>query len=263
MCGREGSVGEENKRYKCYDPESGKLNYIFNVPFDRTVVRGIKKGHFLTFDPQSGKKLLQSSQEICPETISSVDCNCNSKKKENSEIKLDSLKKITLATICSKEYAEEDWKNFLPESAEKIDEATALLYLKKFSKAKGFDVSKDTGKIVGMLEAGLHVKYPGQFKAAMIGVISSSDVLYESLKKKYVGLAKLEDYDSSCLTDSEKENNSKTIYNYIKGRLSYTQRSFYEDVEPYLKIAKHALNKEHAESLIEFTADRLVEAAGD
>lgn len=209
-----------------------------------------------------GSSFLFLPKLTCPKVIVPVECNCLIPKQPPIQKGLEAVRDLAVANACAKEFNSKDWANLPSASMDAVDEQSSVVLLKRFSKPGGFDPEKHTGVLLGMLKAGVHKGYPSQFRAAMMGVLYSSDRLYDSLVEKYPDLM-AGSADKQCQTEKEREVLSKSVWNHVKSRIAMHSAPKFSEIQPLLTGVRDIITDAQKETLAEAAADQLVVSAGD
>lgn len=252
--------------WACYHPSSGKEVSRVQLAGGFSVSNVISSGAVAATiwnRAGEGTSFLFSSKTTCPKVIVPVECNCLLPKSPPLQTGLDAVKDLAIANACAKDFNAKDWANLPSANLDLLDEQSSLTLLKRFSKPGGFDPERHTGVLLGMLKAGMHKGYPAQFRSAMLGVLHSSNRLYDTVHGMYPELAQGEAGDTQCQTPNEREVIAKTVWAYAKMRLKIQSSPEFTELEPILSASRDVLSKAQKEKLAEDAADELVISAGD
>lgn len=255
--------------FVCLDETSGKEVSRIEAPLQTSSMSRLNdRDFFLSVygngGGQEGQRQLFSAETVCPTTITKVDCNCSVPANSGAAIETSELKKLAVAVACGKSFDAKDWKDLPREKLDTLDEAESVVVLKQFSKPGGFVPREHAGVLLGMIAADIPQKYPAEFKAALIGVIRASDVLYDTILKKYPALAKLPGApDTSCVTASERPALEQSIRDYTKLRILTNSRPKFEAMTDLTSLARDFLPLEQRSDLAETAADQMVFTAAD
>lgn len=251
----------------CFDPKTYKEISKITLPTDLSSISPLSSNEFIIKTlgyGQNPQVYYYAHQKVCPSFVPTVDCDCLVHKGKSDTKNIDLVNDIALKLSCAKNFAPAEWKQLTPDGLSTLDEKTSLIFLKRFSKPGGFDAEKHTGYLLGMLKAGIQNKYPADFKAALEGVIYSSDRLFDTIREKYPELGELQGIaDGSCKTPAEKLLISQAVGDYAKSRILALQRPKITELKPIANIAKDSLTTKEKESLAELAADKLVFTAAD
>ncbi len=265
ICGAPDGFG--GKSIECYDPKSGKLSRTIRFPFEVGSVSQLSQDKFLINNyggnGQESQTYVFHHRTTCPKEAVRVECDClNKKVPRTKEIEL--IKDAAVVVVCGQAFSEQLWNSLTPAKSNVIDEKAALLWLKRFSKPGGFLPDEHTSILAGMMSAGLQSAYPAEVKAALNGVLVSSDQLYESMLEKYPDLKSLKEKpNTKCLTKDELAKIEKTAFDYAKTRILAARRPTFSDLNSLGSIVRDNLDEAKRKELAELAADQLVITAGD
>lgn len=269
VCGESMASSQEKTYRQCFDSKNGKSVSRIETPFDGGTLKTLSPTDFLVSTwgggGQDGQSFYFSHKKICPNLIVPIECDCLIPRVHGESKNLEVISSLALVAACSKDFNQADWNNLPLGDVNLLNERASLVWLKRFSKPGGFQTEPHAGILLGMLKAGVHKKYPAEFKAGLGGVIVDSDRFYDSLLKKYPEIADLpEKVDQTCLTKTEQQRVSKAIFEYTKARLLTTRRPKFTDLKAIVSLARDSLTDEkQKESLAELAADQLIFTAGD
>ncbi|MBL7688751.1 MAG: hypothetical protein JNJ49_12015 [Bdellovibrionaceae bacterium] len=211
----------------------------------------------------SGSSFFFSTQKICPKLTQVSPDRCESGQPSTLPL-IPEIKKMALATACSKSFDARDWDNLPKKNLDELDASESLIVLRRFSKPSGFNADQHTGVLLGMIKSGLHKSQPAAFRAAMLGVLHSSNRLYESILGLVPDLMEGPTAaDQQCLTKEERESINKALWSHAKARLALDPTPSFKEIGTLLRSLKHELTNAQKETLAEAAADRLVISAGD
>lgn len=268
ICGGGFNPGKGSNVVTCIDFKTGAEVSAIEIPFYSYELTQMTPNDFVgsrsVDDSSKSVSYFISHRKICPKIVVPVECDCNLIGGSNISPSIEVVKNLAVATACSKEFSARDWKNLPSLELNSLDEKSSLVLLKRFSKPDGFDEQIHTGLLLGMLEAGLHKKYPAEFKAALGGVLYSANRLYDSLLEKYPDISNLKGKSNqSCRTAKENEKIQTAIVDYAKSKIFLTSNPEFSEFKSILNLAKDSLSNEKKSALAELAADRLVITAGD
>jgi hypothetical protein len=140
-------------------------------------------------------------------------------------------------------------------------------WLSQFSKPNGFEGKKHLKILVSVLRSGAIKSHPALVKAALLGIILSSDRLYDSLNTQFPELTQISELaDLKALSTNEKKIIEHSVENYVNSRvmaLGQYPKSTIESLRPLLNVIKELKSAKVKQELADTLADRLVEVAGD
>lgn len=270
ICGDE--YMENNKQYVvCLNSATGEVLSKTEIPLGLNVDTFISSTQAMATSWWGGRgnehlKYYISENKICPKQIELVRCNSFTIQGQSFKSHMGIVNEIALNIACSKKFNEKGWKNLHPINLNSsFDEKASVVMLKRFSKPGGFNATDEhVGLMISMIKAGIHQKFPAEFKAALGGIIYSSDQFYDSLLQKYPEIAELPGKpDLSCQIDSEKKYIESAIKNYTKARILLLRRPKFSDFKGIISLAKSSLPIDQRESLATLAAEKLKDSSGD
>lgn len=265
--------------FECYDLDGKKLSSKLITKNINATVSALSEDEFIVTESNLrgvfnaglgygmgigfGSNVLPDSQiiyprEYCPKSIQFEDCHCDLSTTSSNE--LNSLLGIESRLLCQSDYNLQDWSKVIPNDPNKIDEKTAILWLKKISKPNSF-IESDLDVLKTLIENGIHKKYSGEFKAAMVSIMATNASLYDQIVNKYPSILELDNskIKEDCTTNSEKEFIAKKVQEYIKKKLSTIEQLSDEELKPLISLGKNYLNHDQQDKLAEDLGDLAVE----
>ncbi|MEI8346029.1 MAG: hypothetical protein WCG27_01080 [Pseudomonadota bacterium] len=264
-----GGQGQSEKRFLvCYNLKTKQNTKRVFIPFVEGDISQINADSYLISlwgsNGQQSQVFLYHPRKVCPNNPISFSCSTDDPNGKALAVVLDVMAKNNLSQVCSKNFLANDWDGVTPYPVKNFDTKEALLWLKRFSKPGGFEADKHIDIILAILNAGLQKSYPAEVLAALNGVLSESDELYDELIQKYPSVAGLElKPNNSCLSDKEKEDLNKTIFHYSKLKITGKRRPTIEDFEKIANLVRFNLSAEQRDKLADIGGDQLVVSAGD
>ncbi len=188
------------------------------------------------FSPE-GRRLLTTNGRFAQ--VMDLDQECKSQ--PANTILPEKIEKVTQVPFifskpCLVDFNPLSWDFITPVENGTLQRSQVEGYLRRFGKPSGFDPKKHLNILLGILQSQYgdgdsQLVYP-----ALVGVLNSSNLLYESLFEHFPKLKSLGPVDSSCITSNEKAAFRKTVFNYTSEILrlipSFAKYSDFQLLEP-------------------------------
>lgn len=198
---------------------------------------------------------------ICSGALEFENCNCDLK--QNLQTDLDQFLGLQTKLLCQSNYDEKAWDKILPYS-NKLKEKDAVLWMKKISKPNSFNPDRDLSVLKTIIDNGLNLKYPNDFKAASISLMLSHPSIYTQLEEKN---PKIFDFDkvtpsNDCLSETEANIISVKIHEGLMEKINSLNNISNSNLAPLLETARKYLNEDQKEKLADTLGDKAVALMG-
>ncbi|MCS6837912.1 MAG: hypothetical protein NZ480_03605 [Bdellovibrionaceae bacterium] len=273
ICGAERRETSEPQtsgwHWSCWDFEGKKR--LYSQKLDHYVIDSrvyLVEGNSLvlentesTYLESQGKQYFYTTfNTTCPKIVP-VTCDCtNIHPGQTLSVPLGNIQNLALTAACAKNFHQKDWEKLTPQkNVDQIDETTALLLLKRFSKPEGFNIEEHTGILIGMIQAGIHRKFPSQFKSALAGVLYQSNQLYNTLINRFPEITKIEEApDLSCVTEEERSKIRDAAYQFALIQIQDPVSMTYHRLNTMSYLVKDLVPEGQKEELADKIANRML-----
>jgi hypothetical protein len=269
ICGRTSSWSEAI-RHQCFDSKTfqKKRDIAFPIAIENSHLESMPNDSFLvTYSYSNGlpNRIISYAEVklVCAQDIPTVECNCLvPSTKVGAQTKV--IQDLTIVALCSADFEESAWSAVTTMPKDSYTEAEAVRWLQRFSKPGGFEPSKHSGIIAGLMNSKLNEGYPDEMSAALVGINHASPFFMLSLIEKYPDLKKMKASSKlECVSGREKEALSDSIGEFIKIELKALRRPKYAELSLVLNMAKAGLSEAKREELSEEVAEKLAQGAAD
>lgn len=157
---------------------------------------------------------------------------------------------------CKVEFSQSLWDSIL-RVADPLTPDNSLLWLQRFSKPGGFEVTQHAALMSRILAAGFYRKHPKEVQAALIGIYHRSPIFYYSLISAFPRVAHLRSHTNlGCLTAGERIKLSRDILDMITNEIHSSNFSILR-IDKLLGVITNALTFKQRRNLSDTLAERM------